>query len=276
METSSASHSKYRLVVFQEPAEIEPVRIMLARELAIHPLDALRLVAHMPGILPGLYDAGQCKRILDALFEFKLPAEARSLETFPDLSRPKLVHDFTLTPGGLNICDVIRKQTLNFLPWDQIGMIAAAKLELPDTVSEYYAPGLVAGAVRGVRRVLGGGALNRKERIVSSPIAPKGEAIIWRKRPHGVFRLSEDKLRYDILGEHRAETASDNFPRLLRWLAAGTETAFLPDSSLIYLGRKGGEIPVYPDLESLTEMATMELLRSWYRADRSEAQDTMS
>ena len=66
METSSASHSKYRLVVFQEPAEIEPVRIMLARELAIHPLDALRLVAHMPGILPSLYDAGQCKRILDA------------------------------------------------------------------------------------------------------------------------------------------------------------------------------------------------------------------
>ena len=202
METSSASHSKYRLVVFQEPAEIEPVRIMLARELAIHPLDALRLVAHMPGILPGLYDAGQCKRILDALFEFKLPAEARSLETFPDLSRPKLVHEFTLTPGGLNICDVIRKQTLNFLPWDQIGMIAAAKLELPDTVSEYYAPGLVAGAVRGVRRVLGGGALNRKERIVSSPIAPKGEAIIWRKRPHGVFRLSEDKLRYDIICQH--------------------------------------------------------------------------
>ncbi|MCY2932822.1 MAG: hypothetical protein NT172_01530 [Planctomycetota bacterium] len=276
METGSASNLKYRLVVFQEPVETEPVRIMMARELAIHPLDAQRLVAHMPGILPGLYDAGQCKRVLNSLFEFQLPAEARSQESFPDLSRPKSVHEFNLTPGGLNICDVIHKQTINFLPWNQIGMIAAAKLELPAVVTEYYPPGIVAGAARGVRRILGGGALNRKDRIVHSPIAPKGEAIIWRKRPHGVFRLSEEKLRYEILGEHLAETATENFPRLLRWLAAGADNAFLPESSLIYLGRKGGEIPVYPDLESLAEMATMELLRSWYRSDRSESEDTMS
>lgn len=276
METGSASNLKYRLVVFQEPVETEPVRIMMARELAIHPLDAQRLVAHMPGILPGLYDAGQCKRVLDSLFEFQLPAEARSQESFPELSRSKSVHEFNLTPGGLNICDVIHKQTINFLPWNQIGMIAAAKLELPAVVTEYYPPGIVAGAARVVRRILGGGALNRKDRIVHSPIAPKGEAIIWRKRPHGVFRLSEEKLRYEILGEHLAETATENFPRLLRWLAAGADNAFLPESSLIYLGRKGGEIPVYPDLESLTEMATMELLRSWYRSDRSESEDTMS
>lgn len=271
MET--AASPKYKLVVFQSPDEPEPVRAMLARELKMQPLDAQRLVAHMPGILPGLYDNSQCKRVLDQLFDLQIPAEARSQESFPDLSRPRQVHDMALTAGGLNIRDMVRKQTLHFLPWDQVGMIAAARVEVPDVVTEYVTPGLVAGAVRGVRRVLGGGALNRKERVIHSSYVPKGEAIIWRKRPHGVFRLSEEKLRYDILGEHRAETASDNFPRLVRWLAALSEQAFLPESSLIYIGKKSGEVPVFQDMESLTEAATMELLRAWYRKDRSEAAD---
>lgn len=267
------ANQKYRLVVFQSPEESEPARAMIARELKMHPLDAQRLVAHMPGILPGLYDAGQCKRLLDALFEMKIPAEARAQESFPDLTRPRQVHDMALTAGGLNIQDQLRKQTIHFLPWDQVGLIAAARVEVPDVVSEYVTPGLVAGAVRGVRRVLGGGALNRKEQVIHSSYVPRGEAIIWRKRPHAVFRLSEEKLHYDILGEHRAGTASENFPRLLRWMAALTEQAFLTESSLIYIGRKGGEVPVFPDMERLTETATMELLRAWYRKDRSEALD---
>jgi hypothetical protein len=267
----SSGTAQYKLVVFQAPVERESVRNMIVKTLKIHALDAQRLVAHMPGILPGLYGADDCRKLLDALFEMSIPAEARAQDQFPDLSRPKQVHDLILTPGGLNIRDLVRKQTLHFLPWNQIGLIAAGRVEMPSVVTEYTPPGITRGVVYGVRRMLGGGSLNRKEQTVHSPVAPKGEAIIWRKNPHGAFRLSEDKLRYDILGEQRAETAFENFPRLLRWLAAGTDEAFLTQGSLVYLGNEIGEIPVYPDLDSLTETATMELLRSWYRKDRDES-----
>jgi len=266
--------AKYRLVVFRKPDDTDPVKTMLARELGIHPLDAQRLTAHMPGILPGLYDAATCKRVLDGLFTLQIPAEARSLESFPDLSRPRIVHDLALTAGGLNIRDNVRKQTLHFLPWNQIGMIAAAKVRVPEIVTEYVQPGITRGVVHGVRRMLGGGALNRKERLIHSPVSPKGEAIVWRKRPHGVFRLSEDKLRYEVLGEHRADTAAENFPKLLRWLATGSEEAFLTDSTSIYMGQEPGDVTTYPDMETFVESATMQLLKHWYKTDKAQAEES--
>jgi hypothetical protein len=268
---SSMSPVKYRLVVFGKPEETEPVRDFLAKSLGIHPLDALRLTAHMPGILPGLFDAQTSKKVLDGFFELKIPAEARSADTFPDLSRPRSVQDLTLTGGGINIRDNVRKQTLHFLPWNRIGLIAAGRIQMPDTVIDYVPPGITRNVVYGVRRMLGGGSLNRKERSVRSPGFPKGEAILWRREPHGVFRLSEDKLRYDILGEHRAETAAENFPRLIKWLAVGAETAFLTDSTQSYIGETGAEPEIFPDEESLIESATMQLLKSWYRQDREKA-----
>lgn len=262
---------KYRLAVFGKPESTEPVRDFLAKTLQIHPLDAQRLTAHMPGILPGLFDAETSKKILDRFFELKLPAEARSADSFPDLSRPRPVQDLTLTPGGVNFRDNVRKQTLHFLPWNKIGLIAAGRIAMPDTVIEYDPSGITRNVVYGVRRMLGGGSLNRKERTVRSPGFPKGEAILWRKEPHGVFRLSEDKLRYDILGEHRAENAAENFPRLIKWLATAADDAFLTDSTKALIGQIEGEPDVYSDEEALIESATMQLLRSWYRADREKS-----
>lgn len=270
---SSLTPVKYRLVVFGKPEETEQIRDFLAKSLGIHALDALRLTAHMPGILPGLYDARTSKTILDQLFELKIPAEARSSDTFPDLARPRSVHDLTLTGGGINIRDNIRKQTLHFLPWNKIGLIAAGRIHVPDTVLEYDPPGITRNVVYGVRRMLGGGSLNRKERTVRSPGFPKGEAILWRREPHAVFRLSEDKLRYDILGEHRAENAAENFPRLIKWLAGGAENAFLTDSTRAYIGEIEGEPEIYPDEDSLIESATMQLLKSWYKQDREKAEE---
>jgi hypothetical protein len=262
---------KYRIAVFAKPESAEPVRDFLARTLSIHPLDAQRLTAHMPGILPGLYDAVTSKAILDRFFDLKLPAEARSSDSFPDLSRPKSVHDLALTPGGVNIRDNVRKQTLHFLPWNNIGLIAAARIREPDTILEYNPPGITRNVVYGVRRMLGGGSLNRKERTVRSPGNPRGEAILWRREPHGVFRLSEDKLRYDILGDHRGETAAENFPRLIKWLASAAENAFLTDSTQAMIGRIEGEPDIFPDEESLIESATMQILKHWYHKDREKA-----
>jgi hypothetical protein len=268
---AGSESANYRLVVFRAPDTPESARELFAKSLKMHPLDASRLVAHMPGILPGLYNGAQCKTILDGLFEMKVAAEARLADQFPDFSRPKQVHDMLLTAGGVNIRDLVHKQTLHFLPWDQIGLIAAGRVELPDVVTEYTPPGMTRAVVHGVRRMLGGGALNRKERTVHSPVAPKGEAILWRKRPHGVFRLSEDKLRYEILGEHLATTAAENYPRLLRWLASGTKEAFLSKGTEAYVENKLDDVPIFDDFNALTENATMELLRSWYRADREKA-----
>lgn len=268
---ANAESAKYRIVVFRAPDEPEPARDMLAKSLKMHPLDASRLVAHMPGILPGLFTSDQCNMILEGLFGLKVAAEARLADQFPDFARPKQVHDMLLTPGGVNIRDLVHKQTLHFVPWDQIGLIAAGRIELPDVVTEYTPPGVTRSVVYGVRRMLGGGALNRKERTVHSPVSPKGEAILWRKRPHGVFRLSEDKLRYDILGEHLATTAAENYPRLLRWLSSGASEAFLSKGVEAFINNQPDNIPVFDDFNALTENATMELLRSWYRTDREKA-----
>jgi len=270
---SSMTPVKYRLVVFEKPEDTEPVRAFLAKALGIHPLDAQRLTAHMPGILPGLYDAKTSKTVIDRLFELRIPAEARSTDTFPDLTRPRVVQDLTLTGGGINFRDNVTKQTLHFLPWNRIGLIAAGRIVVPDTVIEYDPSGITRNVVYGVRRMLGGGALNRKERTVRAAGFPKGSAIIWRREPHGVFRLSEDRLRYDILGEHRAETAAENFPRLIKWLAASAENAYLTDATRALIGDTGIEPQVYPDEETMIESATMQLLRSWYRQDREKAQN---
>jgi len=37
------------------------------------------------------------------------------------------------------------------------------------------------------------------------------------------------------------------------------------------IGQSEGEPDIYPDENSLIESATMELLRSWYRADRENS-----
>lgn len=270
----TSSTDSYRLVVFQAPDQRDQVRSAIAKILGIHTLDAQRLVAHMPGILPGLYNAQTCRQLLEVLFQYQIPAEARLLDQFPDLNRPKQIYDMVLTAGGLNFLDQVHKQTAHFLPWDQVGMIATARVEVPNVVTEYTPPGITRSVVYGVRRMMGGGALNRKERVVHSPVSPKGEAIIWRKRPHAAFRLSEDKLRYDILGDHLAETATENFPKLIRWLCGGAGDAFLSKGTEALISKTPDDIPVFPDLESFTENVTMELLRSWYRKDRDAAAET--
>ncbi|MFM7594490.1 MAG: hypothetical protein ACKO85_22070, partial [Isosphaeraceae bacterium] len=71
---ANAESAKYRLVVFRAPDSPEPARDMLAKALKMHPLDASRLVAHMPGILPGLFTPDQCNMVLDGLFGLKVAA----------------------------------------------------------------------------------------------------------------------------------------------------------------------------------------------------------
>ncbi|MFM7590903.1 MAG: hypothetical protein ACKO85_03845, partial [Isosphaeraceae bacterium] len=58
--------------------------------------------------------------------------------------------------------------------------------------------------------------------------------------------------------------------------SSAASEAFLSNGAQAFINNQADDIPVFDDFNALTENATMELLRSWYRADREKAGGGMS
>ena len=268
------SDVRYRLVVFDELEDAHKVRDLFAEVTGAHPTDAMQWVARVPGLWPKLLDQAQVRRLLDGLYELEVAAEAWRVDAFPDINRPRTIHEAACLEGGFRVTG-LRGEPTHWVPWDKVELIAAGKVAADDEFRDVTPPGWVNALSTGFRAALGKAPRSaRRSRAMRVPRDPVGEVLVVRRDPRLAFRIVENKMNYGYLGDRLVHSAAENFPTLvgdLRRLATG---AYVTQTTVDLLEGADPDAYEFATSQGLVDYATLRLLWSWYRRDRDAKDGT--
>ena len=265
---------QYRLVVFDELDDPHKVRDLFSQVTGAHPTDSMQWVARVPGVWPKLLDEGQTRRLLDGLYELEVAAEAWRTDAFPDISRPRTIHEAACIDGGFRVTG-LRGEPTHWVPWNKIELIAAGKIAADDEFREVTPPGWVNALSTGFRAAIGRAPRTaRKSRAMRVPRDPIGEVIVVRRDPRLAFRVVENKMNYGYLGDRLRPSAAENFPQLVGDLRRLARTAFVTPTTDALLEGADPEEFEFDNSQALTDYATLRLLWNWYRRDRDAHEGT--
>ncbi|MDB5350709.1 MAG: hypothetical protein JWN86_1956 [Planctomycetota bacterium] len=258
----------YRLVLFDAPDDPQAVRDLLCRVTGIHPTDAMRWVAHSPGVWPRPLSEIEARDLLDGLYEQGVAAEARRADLFPNLSPPRTIHGAACLPEGFRVTG-LRGEPTHWVPWDKIELIAAGKVEMEDEFRDVSPPTWIVAVSTGLNALLRRPQMiARRQRAVRVPRDPVGEVVIVRRDPRVTLRVIENQMNYAYLGDRIWPLAAENFPIFLEDLRTLASDAFVTPSTLALLEDGPPQDFAFPTSQSLLDYATHRLLWSWYRRDR--------
>jgi len=261
------TEAQYRLVIFDELDDPHKVRDLFCRVTGLHPTDAMQWVARVPGIWPKILDEAETRILLDGLYELEVAAEAWRVDAFPDISRPRTIHEGACLEGGFRVTG-LRGEPTHWAPWDKVELIAAGKIAADDEFRNVVPPGWVNAISTGFRAAIGRAPRQaRARRAMRIPRDPVGEVIVVRRDPRLAFRVVENKMNYGYLGDRLRPSAAENFPLLLGDLRRLATSAFVTPTTSALLDGGDPDDSEFASSQSLVDYATLRLLWSWYRRD---------
>jgi len=261
----------YRLVVFEQVDDPPAVRDLFCKVTGLHPTDAMVWVAKAPGTWPWPIPADQTRALLDGLYVLGVAAEAWLVETFPELSPSRTVHDAACLPEGFRVKG-LRGEPTHWAPWDKIELICAGRIEAEDEFRSVSPPSWPSAAASALRALTfrGPAPSGRRARAVRLPRDPLGEVILVRKDPRIAFRVVENRMNYAYLGARLSTSAAANFPLFVADLVARSDDAYIPTSTRSLLKEGDPADYTFPTPQALLEYATHRLLWGWYKRDREK------
>ncbi len=265
--------ARYRLVIFDELDDPHKVRDLFCKLTGLHPTDAMQMVARMPGIWPKILDEGQTRRLLEGLFELEVAGEAWRVDAFPDLGRPRTIHEGACLEGGFRVTG-LRGEPTHWAPWDKVELIAAGKIAADDEYRGVAPPGWVNAISTGFRAAIGRAPrAARATRAMRVPRDPVGEVLIVRRDPRLAFRVVENKMNYGYLGDRLRPAAAENFPILVADLRRLATSAFVTPTTAALLDGGDPDDYEFTSPQSMVDYATLRLLWGWYKRDHERATD---
>ena len=183
----------YRLVVFDEIDDPRPVRDLFCRVTGIHPTDAAQWLARVPGVYPKPLAEHAVRPLLDGLYELGIAAEAWRTDQFPDLSKPRTIHDAACLPEGFRVKG-LRGEPTHWAPWEKVELLCAGRIAAEDEFRGPSPPSWTSTLTIGLRGLIrrGAGLPSRRARAQRIPRDPVGELILVRRdlKPPRVSRHS--------------------------------------------------------------------------------------
>jgi hypothetical protein len=265
---------QYRLVIFDQLDDAHKVRDLFAEVTGAHPTDAMQWVARMPGIWPKMLDEKQTRRLLDGLYQLEVAAEAWRSDAFPDISRPRTIHEGACLEGGFRVTG-LRGEPTHWAPWDKVELVAAGKIAAADEFREVTPPGWVNALSTGFRAAIGRAPrAARKARAMRIPRDPVGEVLIVRRDPRLAFRVVETQMNYGYLGDRLRQSSTENFPLLVGDLRRLATHAYVTPTTIALLDGGDPDDYEFASSQSLLDYAVLRLLWSWYRRDRDAQEGT--
>ncbi len=263
------SPAQYRVVIFNPIDDPQAVKDVIAAEVGLHPTDVVQWLARAPGIWPRLLEEDEARRFLDCLYELGIPAEARRLDQFPELSPPRTVHRAACLPDGFRI-EGLRSEPTHWIPWDRIELICAGRISTEDEFRDAKPPRWPSSVVTGFRAIalMKPRPVHRTARATRIPRDPSSEVVIVRRDPRIAFRVTEAHMNYAYLGDRLRESAAENFPLFLSDLCSHSTAAYITESTRSLLEHPESRDHEFSSSQDLLEHATLRLLWSWYRRDR--------
>ncbi|MFO0958325.1 MAG: hypothetical protein U0800_13000 [Isosphaeraceae bacterium] len=253
----------YRLVIFHAPDDPRAVRELLCAVTGDHPTDAAQWVARAPGIWARPLAEGEVRELLDGLYKLGVAAEARRIDTLPNLSPPRTIHEAACLPEGLRITG-LRGEPIHWIPWDKVELIHVGQIEQDDEAREAdWSSNLMDGLRALSHRP--GRIGPRTGRTVKEPRPPVGEAQVVRGEPRLAFRIAENSMNYGYLKGRLQPTAAANFRLLVNDLVELAADAYLTPATDDFLD---GKPRLFESPQEMLGDTTLQLLWSWYRRDR--------
>jgi hypothetical protein len=267
----STTPARYRLVIFDPIEEPQEVRDLFCRVTGIHPTDAMQWIVRAPGVWPRPLEEAEVRRILDGLYDLRVPAEAWRSDLFPELSPARTVHRAACLADGFRT-EGLRGEPTHWVPWDRIELICAGRIAAEDEFRNVYAPRWPSAVVAGFRALvlMKPNPSSRRARATRIPRDPIGEVIVVRRDPRIAFRIVENRMNYAYLGRRLSQSAAENFPVFVADLCARADAAYLTPSTRSLLEGGDPSAHEFPSSQALLDYATHRLLWSWYRRDRAE------
>jgi hypothetical protein len=260
---------RYRLVIFEAIDEPLELREPVCEATGIHPTDAVQWLARAPGTWPNALDEATVRKLLDALYDAQIAAEAWRADQFPELSPARTIHRVACLNEGFRI-EGFRGEPTHWIPWDRIELICAGRISAGDEFRHVQSLRWPSAVVSGIRALalMKPAPTARRARATRIPRDPVGEVIIVRRDPRIAFRAVENQMNYAYLGARRQSSAAENFPVFLADLCARSLDAFVTPSTHALLRQMPDRDCEFPSSQSLLEYATHRLLWSWYQRDR--------
>ncbi len=253
--------SGHRLVVYPEDANPQLVRDALTVELGLHPTDAMRLAAHVPGVIPVPLSEPSARSLVLMLEHAGIDAEAWRADELPDLSEPRDVHRVQLTPQGLEAIGP-RGEPAHWLPWPQVELVSVGLVRQGPKQRVVTTPSWirVAAAVVRPRTLL---EPSRRAGKVKTARAPLAELWLVRDRPIQALRCRQDCMSYDYLADRLQTSSTANFrllvEDLLRYSANASRTP--ATESFLVFDRPGRHF--FASAQDLMEYTTWQMLLRW-------------
>jgi hypothetical protein len=195
----------YRLVVFDELDDPQPVRELFVRVTGAHPTDVAQWVARVPGVWAKPLDEATTRALLDGLYELEIAAEAWRVDSFPDLGTPRTAHVAACEDGGFRVTG-LRGEPIHWIPWNKIELISAGLIDAEDEFRDVSPPSWISAINSSARLMMGRNpASARRTRAMRITREPVPEVLIVRKEPRITIRPTRDILEGQV-------TEDDVFP----------------------------------------------------------------
>ncbi|MEW4489640.1 hypothetical protein AB1L42_16275 [Thalassoglobus sp. JC818] len=247
----SANH--YLVIVQSLPKDRLPLHEILVENLKMHPTDALKKIHDLPGIVAVDLEQGTALKVARDFLSAGCRVTVASDETLPDLEHSPKLHHVRCHPDGFELVGLDGSK-FAVLPWTSfaflsVGMIPFSYNENPaDRFTTASSPGPSSTTKR------------------ASSLPKARELWITTHHPDRCFRIEEQEMNYEYLGERKSSSATTNFELLVRDIVKFAPHIALSSSARAYLNHN-----------SILEYSfdSAEEYRRWVRAQIAIVRDLM-
>ena len=237
-----------RIALFAAAEDPQDLADVLIQELGMHATDAMIQAHSAPGLLPHRFPREQSEKLIDALQKLGLQAAAFADDELPDLHHSRSAHHCRCTTDGLEVIGADGK-TENSIPWNDLDFICVGII--PQSTSRHY-PTRDMSVLSAARR--------SPHAPLETPATEEPELWFARRNPFRPYRLDQQRMNYEYLGEKKTSSAAVNFQLFLKDLVQQAPQAYLAPSTRAFLNHGPESHYHFKSAEELASYAQFHLL----------------
>lgn len=205
----------YRVVVFARPDDPEIFADAIAKPLNLNRVDARIDWHNIPGVLPHHLTLDAASEVAAAIRGLGVNSIVVMESTLPRLDRAEVVHRAACLPEGLEIAGLSGARHA-LIEWENLVVAAVGYVPLESAQHYNVEPSVVVFS-----------APHSHTELTETTSINGFELWLVTAHPERVFRIEQDRMNYEYLGERMVESAAANFKVFLADIAAHAKHTYM-------------------------------------------------
>ncbi len=260
MNEATTSAGAYRVVVFARPDDPETFADAISKALQLNRVDARIDWHNIPGVLPHHLSLDVASEVAAAVRELGVNASVVLESTLPRLDHAEVIHRAACLPEGLEIAGLSGARHA-LIEWENLVVADVGYVPLESAQHYNVEPSVVVFS-----------APHSHTELTETTAISGFELWLVTAHPDRVFRIEQDRMNYEYLGERMVESAAANFKVFLADIAAHAKRTYLTPAVRAVLEQKPLGKYRFADSEALKRDTLLHVLlhREQMRVAHSE------